>query len=71
MSGNKNAPPSVFMGPKSMNFVAPIFEISRSEQKTAASIGYQLRKLLLLERFELINAKDTGVWLAEPLDLPP
>lgn len=54
-----------------MNFVAPIFEMSNSEQKTAASIGYQLRKLLVLERFEFINAKDTGVWLVEPLDLPP
>lgn len=54
-----------------MNLVAPIFEIKSNEQKTAASIGYQLRKLLEVERLELIDAKDTGVWLLEPLDLSP
>jgi len=37
--GNKKAPPSVFMKPKSMNFVAPIFEINKSAQKIAAIIG--------------------------------
>jgi hypothetical protein len=39
VSGNRKAPPSVFMGPKSMNFVAPIFEIKSRAQKIAAMIG--------------------------------